>query len=808
MGRPSLAVLVTACYLAVLPASLLAQIGPRRLFVTVSNPAIPVGQTRNLTVSTSFFRSPNTAPFRGKIRWFSSDHSIANVDSGAVTASGVNRGFVTITAVSGPAVGSITLAVVPNAPLNSISITPKPPNPLAKGLPQQFQAWASYPGPITQDVTAISTWSSSDNSKAAISSSGRAITLGVGSTTITGALGALSDSTTLTVTPAALQSIEVLPRNYTLPSYSSQQFTALGHWTDGTRPDTNVSWGSTSTNVATVTTTGRVSGFVPGGSNITANDAGQGVNGQTTVNVVVTTGQAVRFLEQSSFGPTSASIAQLQSIGFDAYINQQFAAPISTYPPPVCNPDCGDLSPLQDRFFNNALYGPDQLRQRVAFALQQIIVISGNKVGDSVAQTAWQNMMLNDAFGTYDQLDRDVTLSPAMGNYLDMVNNDAQDPASGLSANENYARELIQLFNVGVYKLNLDGTLQLDVQNNPIPAYNQGTIKAFDKVFTGWTYPTNCGAGLTSDGHNYIPCYVGPMFVPFPPPNDADHPADVNHDKTAKTPLLNGVTLPAGQTSALDLNQGLANIFNHPNVAPFVSKQLIKHLVKSNASPAYIQRVAAVFNDNGSGVRGDLRAVAKAILLDPEARQGDLGTVDPNEGHLREPVLLMTSGLRGLDATHVVDNPQCPTCSDLPYYGSTMGQTILYSPSVFNFYPIDYRVPDETLVGSSGAPLIGPEFGLMNTTIAFIRDNFINDAVYYGMQNTSIDLSPYVNVATSSPETLVEMLNQRFLHGQMSDNMRYTILNVVGRYPASDPTSRAEAAIYLVLTSSQYQVQH
>ena len=805
MGRWSLAVLLTAWFFTSAAAN--AQVGPRRLFITVSSSAIPVGQTRNLTVTSSFFRSPNAAPFQGRIRWSSSDTSIATVSGGVVTANNSNRySVVTITAVGGPAVGSITLAVVPSTPLTSVTITPRPPNPLAKGLPQQFQATANYPG-ASFDVTPAATWSSSDLTKAIINSSGRASTLAVGTATIGASFSGASDSTTLTITPARLQSIEVLPRNYNLASYTSQQYSAFGHWTDGVRPDTNVTWSSTNTNVATVTTAGRVSGFVPGSSNITATDAGQGVNGQATVNVLVTTAQAVRFLEQSSFGPTSASIAQLQSMGLDAYINQQFSAPISSYPPPVCNPDCGDLSPLQDRFFNNALYGPDQLRQRVAFALQQIFVISGNKVGDSVAHTAWQNMMLIDAFGTYDQLDRDVTLSPAMGNYLDMVNNDAQDPASGLSANENYARELIQLFNVGVYRLNLDGTVQLDAQNNPIPAYNQATIKAFAKVFTGWTYPTNCGSNLTDDGHNYNECYIGSMFVPFPPPNDATHPADVNHDKTLKTPLLNGLTLPASQTSAQDLNQGLANIFGNPNVGPFVSKQLIKHLVKSNPSPAYVQRVATVFNDNGSGVRGDLRAVVKAILLDPEARQGDVGPADPNEGHLREPVLLMTSALRGLDATRVVDNPQCPTCSDLPYYGSTMGQTILYPPSVFNFYPIEYRVPDETLAGST-SPLIGPEFGVMNTTIAFIRDNFINDAVYYGMQNTSIDLSPYQNVASSSPETLVEMLNQRFLHGQMSDGMRYTILNVVAQYPSSDPLSRAEAAIYLVLTSSQYQVQH
>jgi len=775
--------------------------------LSVANPAIPVGQTQNLTVSVAFFRGSRNTPFNGKVRWFSSDSTIATVAAGTVTANSTNRGTVTITAVSGPGVGSITLAVVPNAPLTGLTIVPKPPNPRAKGLPQQFQAVANYSG-TTQDVTAVVAWSSSDQSKAVINSSGRASTLAVGSTTITSALGGFNDSTTLTVTPAVLQSIEVLPSNSSLPRYQSQQFTATGHWTDGPRPDTNVTWSSTNTSVATVNVSGRVSGFVPGSGNIVANDAGQGVTGQTPINVVVTTGQAVRFLEQSSFGPTSASIAQVQSIGFDAYINQQFNAPVSTFPAPVCNPDCGDLSPVQNTFFNNALYGPDQLRQRLAFALQQIIVVSGIKVGNSVAHTAWQNMMLNDALGTYDQLDRDVTLSPVMGNYLDMVNNDAQDPASGLSPNENYARELNQLFNVGVYKLNLDGTQQVDGQGNPIPTYNQAVIQAFAHVFTGWTYPLGCGDTLTDDGHNYNECYIGQMFVPFLTP-DANHPADANHDKATKTPLLNGLTLMAGQTSTLDLNQALANIFNHPNVGPFVSKQLIKHLVKSNPSPAYVQRVATVFNNNGSNVRGDLKAVVKAILLDPEARQADVTAVDPNDGHLREPVLFLTSPLRGLDATKAVTNADCPTCSDLPFYGETMGQNILYPPSVFNYFPINYQVPNATLVGSSGAPLIGPEFGLMTTTTTLVRANFINDLIYNGgFQNMAIDFLPYVNLAGPSPDAMIEKLNQRFLHGQMSGNMRSTILNAVLAYPESDPTSRAQSAIYLVLTSSQYQVQH
>lgn len=808
MGRWSFAAVRTALLVMIALAPSLAQVGPRRLLITATDTAVPLGQTQSLTVSASFFRGSRTTPFNGKIRWYSSDSTRATVAAGTVTANNSNnRGFVTITAVSGPAVGSITLAVVPSGqPLTGLTITPKSPSPVAKGLPQQFQATANYSGTL-QDVTAAATWSSSDANKALMNSSGLARTTGVGSTTISASFSGMSDSTTLTVSPAVLQSIEVLPGNSTLPSYTSQQFTATGHWTDGTRPDTNVTWSSTNTSVATVDLSGLVSGFAPGSSNIVANDGSQGVSGQTGLNVVVTTGQAVRFLEQSSFGPTTDSIAQVQSMGFDAYINQQFSAPISTFPPPVCNPDCGDLSPVQATFFNNALYGPDQLRQRMAFALQQIFVVSGVKVGDSVAHTAWQNMMLNDAFGTYDQLDRDVTLSPVMGNYLDMVNNDAEDPSSGLAPNENYARELNQLFNVGVYKLNIDGTVQRDQQGKPIPSYGQDSIEAFAHVFTGWTYPLCNADTLTDDGHNYNECYIGQMFVPFLQP-DVNHPADANHDKGAKTPLLGGATLPAGQTSAQDLNQALANIFNHPNVGPFVSKQLIKHLVKSNPSPAYVQRVATVFNNNGSNVRGDLKAVVKAILLDPEARQADVSTVDLNEGHLREPVLYMTSALRGLDATKTVTNTDCPTCSDLPGYGNDMGQEILFPPSVFNYFPINYEVPNATLAGSNGVPLIGPEFGLMTTTLAFSRANFINDMVYGSLQNTAIDFSPYVNLAGSSPDAMIEKLNQRFLHGQMPDNMRAVIKNAVLAYSSTSTTSRAKSAIYLVLTSSQYQVQH
>jgi uncharacterized protein (DUF1800 family) len=237
-------------------------------------------------------------------------------------------------------------------------------------------------------------------------------------------------------------------------------------------------------------------------------------------------------------------------------------------------------------------------------------------------------MFQNDAFGNFSTLLTDVTLSPVMGNYLDMVNNDK--PGNGVDPNENYAREVMQLFSIGLEQLNHDGTPQLDGSGNPIPTYDQDTIEGFAHTFTGWTYPTKPGATARWRNPEY---YGGPM-IPFD-----------NHHDTGSKLLLNGVTLPAGGTTQGDLTAALQNIFNHPNVGPFISKQLIQRLVTSNPSPEYVSRVAGVFNDNGSGVRGDLKAVVTAILLDQEARRGD-------ERHRCSPL------------TDISRNPFCssPTC--------------------------------------------------------------------------------------------------------------------------------------------------
>ncbi len=297
---------------------------------------------------------------------------------------------------------------------------------------------------------------------------------------------------------------------------------------------------------------------------------------------------ADRFLEQTTFGPTSALISQVQQTGFQNFLASQFAMAPTIYADPA--PTETNLSPLQQRYLVQLLTAPDQLRQRVAFALGQIFVISGTKDTLPTEFTPYLNLLETDAFTNYRQIMQDVTLSPAMGYYLDMVNNDKPSVTLGTHADENYARELMQLFTVGLSMLNEDGSVQVDGSGNPIPTYTQATVSAFAVVYTGWTYPTQAGATLQKHNPAY---WVGPMEA-----------LDSNHDMTAKSPLLqypgvaNGGALPAGQTSAQDLQGALDNIFNHPNVPPFVSKQLIQHLVTSNPSPAYVQRVADVFTVN------------------------------------------------------------------------------------------------------------------------------------------------------------------------------------------------------------------
>jgi uncharacterized protein (DUF1800 family) len=480
---------------------------------------------------------------------------------------------------------------------------------------------------------------------------------------------------------------------------------------------------------------------------------------------------AARLLEQSTWGVNPLSLSHVQAVGMQAFLNEQFTMPASTYP--AAGPN-DDMSVVQKRFFTNALTGQDQLRQRVAWGLSQIMVASAVKINNPSAFVLWQNMFQNDAFGNFSTLLTDVTLSPVMGHYLDMVNNDK--PSNGVDPNENYAREVLQLFSIGLEELNPDGTKQLDSSGNSIPTYDQTAILGFAHTFTGWTYPTQPGATARFGNPEY---YGGPMIA-----------FDSHHDTGSKI-LLNGVTLPAGGSTQADMTAALQNIFNHPNVGPFISKQLIERLVSSNPSPDYVGRVAAVFADNGSGVRGDLKAVVTAILLDPEARRGDdPAQAQPSDGHLKEPVLFITNLLRGMNGTS--------DGSNLADVASDMKQPPFFSPTVFNFYHPDHVI--------EGTTLIGPEFEIFNTSTTISRINFVNTLVYGQLNNTTtVDISGYVPLA-ATPDQLVTAVAAVTLHGQVSDDMRNTLVTTLTGI--TDNTRRTKAAFYLIGSSSQFQVEH
>lgn len=495
---------------------------------------------------------------------------------------------------------------------------------------------------------------------------------------------------------------------------------------------------------------------------------------------------AARLLDQATFGPTLADIQNVQNIGIDAYIAGQFDTPDTPLPniptplPPACLTSNASYVCEESEWWQTALTGNDQLRQRVAFALSEIFVISSTSV-NATTITYYHNTLAQDAFTNFSTIMNDVSVSPGMGGYLNMLNS-AKAP-EGQIANENYARELMQLFTIGLDELNQDGTPVLDGNGNPIPTYTEAQVEAFARAYTGWTYATTSGGPSTSFP-NWTANYFAPMAA-----------VESKHDMTAKT-LLNGTVLPAGQTAEEDLSGALANIFNHPNVGPFVCRQLIQHLVKSNPTPAYVSRIAAVFANNGSAVRGDMQAVIRAILEDKEARAGDTNPLDDG-GHLREPILWMTNYLRAVGFANTDANGSYIALSN---YSSVLNERPYRSGSVFNFYPPVYFVPRSTLNG--------PEFDLENTSSVILRLSFADSLVNNKIIGFTTDLSATSTLgqlAAGSPANLVDRLSLMFMHGQMPADMRTVILSTIGGLGTAQ---KVRVAVYLVITSSQYKVMH
>jgi uncharacterized protein (DUF1800 family) len=508
---------------------------------------------------------------------------------------------------------------------------------------------------------------------------------------------------------------------------------------------------------------------------------GGGKSNTLNVNVTnsgspVSSAAAVRFLEQSSFGPDLENVNQLTELGFGRYLQNQFAATVTPYPDP--RPNDG-VNNVQQSYFLNAIAGGDQLRMRTAFALNNLWVVSGNTISDPLGYTNYVRTLEKDALGNYLNVMTDVTLTPAMGNYLNMVDNDA--PAPGEHANENYAREFMQLFTLGLNKLNPDGTPVLDSAGNPIPTYTQNDVMVMGRVLTGWTFPVK--PGMSSQNHN--PEYYGGPMVPV----------EGLHDSGPKTLL--GQIIPAGQSAETDLAAAFNIVFNHPNTGPFVATQMIEHLVTSNPSPAYVQRVATAFDTGsfdgfGSGKRGDMQATIAAVLLDPEARRGDNpATVVDTDGKLREPVVMITSIARAFHAKTEAAN--------FAGIGASMEQNVFYPGSVFNFFP-----PVNPIAGTS---LNGPEFSIFDTNSSLARVNSINTVAYGSLgSDTKLDFSGLINAGTS--DQMVSWLDVLFLHSSTPDQMKQYILTALSSVDPSDKTGQAKAAAYLYLSSSMYQVQH
>jgi uncharacterized protein (DUF1800 family) len=418
--------------------------------------------------------------------------------------------------------------------------------------------------------------------------------------------------------------------------------------------------------------------------------------------------------------------------------------------------------------------------------LSEVLVVSLNSAGLAnrpYALPAYYDVLVRDAFGNYRQLLEDITLNPAMGAYLDMLQNDKANASGTRLPNENYARELMQLFSIGLYNLNLDGSLTLSSSGFPIATYGQDAVLGTAAVMTGWTYAQ--------------PGVANPVFRPGiqdwrdPMINIASR-----HQTTAKT-ILNGVALPADQTAAQDLKTALDTIFNHPNVGPFLCRQLIQRLVTSNPSPGYIYRVASVFNDNGQGVRGDLKAVVRAILMDYDARVGFVTT--QGAGHQREPVVRVTNLLRAFNAT----SPSGKSSVRNAY--ANLAEEAMHSPTVFNFFGPDYAAPGAI----AAAGLKSPEFEITTDTTVISAANYLRTAINTGLGPSSdrITLSLAAEqTRASDPAGLVDHLNSVLMAGGMSSNMRNIMINAVTQIPSNNTLERVRTAIYLVVNSPEFVV--
>ncbi len=524
---------------------------------------------------------------------------------------------------------------------------------------------------------------------------------------------------------------------------------------------------------------------------------------------------ATRLADQASMGATEVLQAQIMQEGAARWINTQFGLSGSAYraggddtihtikTSDFCRDQRGgdnncwrdyySSEPLLWDFYRNALGQPDQLRQRVALALKQIVVISNYEVEGTYGQREYHNMLLANAFGNYRDILQKVTLSPAMGDYLDNVNNDKEKP------NENFARELLQLFALGTCELNADGTLKT---GKCVPTYDNNIVRNYAYALTGWTFPAG--------GQSAWGCWPERANCRYQKGDMT--PRSGAHDANERV-LLGGAVKPANSSAPQALELVMNSLMNHPNIGPFIGKQLIQHLVTSNPSGAYVQRVANAFDSGkygpfGDGRKGDMKATIAAALLDEEARRE---APDANFGRLREPALVFTGTLRAMNGK--TDG------TPLSYWwGDALRQHMFRSPSVFNFYPPDYPL--------ASTQLRGPQFGILNANTGLARMNYVNWLIYtnkWRVQNdkpdasikgsvvTSIDLARFDSDATN-PAKLVDRMANLAIGGRWSPTARQAVIDAVAAW--DDKTNgdegylreRVKTAAHLIFSSPQYNV--
>ena len=503
--------------------------------------------------------------------------------------------------------------------------------------------------------------------------------------------------------------------------------------------------------------------------------------------------QAARFLAQATLAPSDADIADVRALGFDAWLTREFAKPPSAdnwsfLTGKGIDQDIANrvnTKGSDPQIWQRLISAPDSLRQRVALALSEIFVVGYDGLSGAWRQfklANWWDLLANNAFGNYRSLLEAITLSPAMGVYLNMAGNQKENAATGRLPDENYAREIMQLFSIGLYQLNADGSQKLDAAGKPIDTYLQDTVSQLARVFTGWNIDNSPFLASVEQAR-------APLVL-----NAALH-------STLSASFL-GVTVPANTAGATALRTTLDTLANHPNVGPFIGRQLIQRLVTSNPSPAYVARVSAKFADNGAGVRGDLSAVVRAILTDEEARSAN-GLTDPKAGKLREPIQRMIQWARVFKATSISSEWSIGDLSDA---GSRLGQSPLRSPTVFNFYRPGY-VPAGTAIAT--AALTAPEFQLANESTVAGYLNFMQLLIPGGRNDLKPDYSVELALATDAV-ALLDRVERLMCAYQLQASTRSTIVAAINSIAATTDagkSNRVYTAVLLVMACPDYLVQ-